>query len=422
MLFGMSGTARSAWIGAKGVDVMLQAGLTLRYVQCSVSLHGSCPPTALTWNCLNFTGSVSASKCATSTMSITLWDLKQATYEEDVTVLTELTYTFKVYSRFTQLTSAPVQSQSTNLLRRGLEQYCCLQAVKELGQLICMANLKALNLSFNLLSNIHGIQALQQLQHIDISHNRLSSLEAIRPCTGLTYLNAGCNEISGTGALEALTALKMLALHDNAISKPSAVMLLTSLTGLQRLTLANNPVCGQQNWQQATIALLPGLQALDNSPVGSSDHADAALCAHLWQQAAAAGDMDYGSQRVSTSGSKPGASAISSIGQMSRGCSAIKGHAQREPGPGPRDRIQTSSIQVSRAAMLWTQAATAAAAVPSACHAWDLQGTDRGCPLATVIESTNRYCSSQQPAASRGVTSSSDCPVCLSIKLFSFWL
>eukprot|EP00879_Flechtneria_rotunda_P021514 GHRR01022675.1.p1 GENE.GHRR01022675.1~~GHRR01022675.1.p1 ORF type:complete len:391 (+),score=94.22 GHRR01022675.1:2584-3756(+) len=390
MLFGMSGTARSAWIGAKGVDVMLQAGLTLRYVQCSVSLHGSCPPTALTWNCLNFTGSVSASKCATSTMSITLWDLKQATYEEDVTVLTELTYTFK--------------------------------AVKELGQLICMANLKALNLSFNLLSNIHGIQALQQLQHIDISHNRLSSLEAIRPCTGLTYLNAGCNEISGTGALEALTALKMLALHDNAISKPSAVMLLTSLTGLQRLTLANNPVCGQQNWQQATIALLPGLQALDNSPVGSSDHADAALCAHLWQQAAAAGDMDYGSQRVSTSGSKPGASAISSIGQMSRGCSAIKGHAQREPGPGPRDRIQTSSIQVSRAAMLWTQAATAAAAVPSACHAWDLQGTDRGCPLATVIESTNRYCSSQQPAASRGVTSSSDCPVCLSIKLFSFWL
>lgn len=86
---------------------------------------------------------------------------------------------------------------------------------------------------------------------------------ALLPAVGCCHsLNAGCNKISSTSALEALPALKVLALHSNAIDKPSAVLLLSKLTSLQHLTLAHNPVCKQQDWQKATVGMLPGLQVI----------------------------------------------------------------------------------------------------------------------------------------------------------------
>lgn len=57
-----------------------------------------------------------------------------------------------------------------------------------------------------------------------------------------------------------LPGLHFLALHSNKISKALQVVLLSHLAELKHLTLCGNPVCKQQDWQLATLALLPTLQ------------------------------------------------------------------------------------------------------------------------------------------------------------------
>jgi Leucine-rich repeat (LRR) protein len=124
-----------------------------------------------------------------------------------------------------------------------------------------------LNLGFNDLSNIRGIESLQQLQHLDISHNQVTSLDGIASLTRLSSLRTGHNLIHNISSIEPLQQLEILALHHNNISKPSAVLQLSALTSLACLTLARNPICDWKDWELATIAVLPGLQVLVGNTV-----------------------------------------------------------------------------------------------------------------------------------------------------------
>lgn len=126
--------------------------------------------------------------------------------------------------------------------------------------LVSLTSLQRLNVSFNSLASLQGIQSLCKLQHLDVSHNRLTGVDPVSTLHNLTQLNCSHNQICCTSAVAHLPGLQFLALHSNRISKALQVVLLSHLTELQHLTLCGNPVCKQQDWQLATLALLPTLQ------------------------------------------------------------------------------------------------------------------------------------------------------------------
>lgn len=123
-----------------------------------------------------------------------------------------------------------------------------------------------LQLSFNCLSQLNGMQALQSLRQLDLSHNRLttSSLQELSTLQSLIDCRLGHNKISSAEALMALPDLQFLALHNNSISTAADVLQLSALSRLRHLTLCHNPVCKQPDWRAATISMMPALQ------VGSS--------------------------------------------------------------------------------------------------------------------------------------------------------
>lgn len=136
-----------------------------------------------------------------------------------------------------------------------------MQNLTSLAGLSHLTTLTSLNVSFNSLQQLEGIQALPSLCSLNISHNRLISVQELTSLSQtLTQLVCSSNKITSTDALAHLPGLHFLALHNNSISTAASVLALTQLSKLKHLTLRKNPVCKQDNWQAATIAVLPSLQ------------------------------------------------------------------------------------------------------------------------------------------------------------------
>jgi Leucine-rich repeat (LRR) protein len=135
------------------------------------------------------------------------------------------------------------------------------QNLATLQQLTTVTSLVRLNVSFNCLTHLRGIGALTNLQQLDLGQNSLTQLEpTLTALTNLSQLVCSRNKISSTEVVAQLPSLQFLALHNNSISTAADVLSLSQLTELKYLSLCNNPVCKQDNWQHATIALLPNLQ------------------------------------------------------------------------------------------------------------------------------------------------------------------
>lgn len=146
-----------------------------------------------------------------------------------------------------------------------------MQNLTSLVGLSHLTTLTSLNVSFNAIPQLKDIQAFPSLRSLNISHNRLISVQELTALSQtLTQLVCSSNRITSTDALVQLPGLQFLALHNNSISTAASVLALTQLSRLEHLTLRKNPVCKQDNWQAATIAVLPSLQVSSWDGVGSS--------------------------------------------------------------------------------------------------------------------------------------------------------
>jgi Leucine-rich repeat (LRR) protein len=111
------------------------------------------------------------------------------------------------------------------------------------------------------LTHLKGIGALTNLQQLDVGHNSLTQLDpTLTALTKLSQLVCSHNKISSTEVVAQLPSLQFLALHNNNVSTAADVLSLSQLTRLRYLSLCKNPVCKQDNWQHATVAILPNLQ------------------------------------------------------------------------------------------------------------------------------------------------------------------
>eukprot|EP00798_Chlamydomonas_sp_ICE-L_P023718 gene23718-9269_t len=181
-------------------------------------------------------------------MSISVYDIKTASFTSNVKEVDELTLTNK--------------------------------GLVDLGDVGEASNLRALSLAFNSLTSISALVSLKNLQTLNVSHNSVVSLKAIGSLVGLKTLNASHNKIvSGLAGLSKCSQLQYLYIQKNQIKNPEELRALSSLTPLKRLCCTSNPICSSleaDTSRLVLIALSPNLEILYGGIVTGDDETSAA--------------------------------------------------------------------------------------------------------------------------------------------------
>ncbi|MCE8192480.1 leucine-rich repeat protein [Porphyromonas gingivalis] len=142
--------------------------------------------------------------------------------------------------------------------------------IESMAWLVDFPALKILDLSYNQISKLEGLDGLTSLTELYLWGNQISKLEGLDHLTSLTGLNLSGNQISKLEGLDHLTSLTWLDLSDNQIAKLEGLERLTSLT---TLSLSRNQIAKLEGLNALTslteldlsgnqIAKLEGLNAL----------------------------------------------------------------------------------------------------------------------------------------------------------------
>lgn len=102
-------------------------------------------------------------------------------------------------------------------------------------------NLTYLNLSFNRISEIHGIAHLVRLKSLDLSHNNIFDLSPIGKMSLLEVSRLENNSIECIGAISPCHRIRELLLGNNCIQWEN-VAFLEGMMELEIIDLANNPL------------------------------------------------------------------------------------------------------------------------------------------------------------------------------------
>eukprot|EP00743_Colponemidia_sp_Colp-15_P011792 GILK01013251.1.p1 GENE.GILK01013251.1~~GILK01013251.1.p1 ORF type:complete len:913 (+),score=147.11 GILK01013251.1:181-2739(+) len=132
-------------------------------------------------------------------------------------------------------------------------------------------SLQDLDLSFNHLSRIVGLDHMISLLVLDLSNNLLTSTKNLSFCTNLHTLKLRENQIRYVEQLEPLQELTYLDLSFNSIRSASTDLRPLSFNRkLKVLHLLGNPCTGSNNHRVTMLSLLPGLTLLDGSKMSPS--------------------------------------------------------------------------------------------------------------------------------------------------------
>ncbi|AKV64918.1 Leucine Rich Repeat (LRR)-containing protein [Porphyromonas gingivalis] len=131
--------------------------------------------------------------------------------------------------------------------------------IRKLEGLDSLTSLTKLSLSDNQISKLEGLERLTSLAELYLLDNQISKLEGLERLTSLTELYLSGNQISKLEGLERLTSLTKLRLRSNQISKLEG---LDSLTSLTKLSLSDNQISKLEGLERLTS--LAELYLLDN--------------------------------------------------------------------------------------------------------------------------------------------------------------
>jgi internalin A len=127
----------------------------------------------------------------------------------------------------------------------------------EIKGLESLTALEVLDLSSNQLAEIKGLESLGALNKLDLSYNRITEIKGLESLTALKVLRLTGNRITEIKGLESLTALEVLYLFSNQLAEIKG---LESLCALNELNLSSN-----QLTEIKGLELLRALNELDLS-------------------------------------------------------------------------------------------------------------------------------------------------------------
>ena len=191
-----------------------------------------------------------------------------------------------------------------------------IASLADLVELPSMTALTSLNLHANRIDKISHLEPLSRLTTLNLSSNQIDAMSGLHTLTRLQTLDLACNRIRIIDGLATLCSLRRLLLsynriaslaglvqchggqlthfeaHGNRIARTREAEYLRSLPQLAGVVLSrhgqDNPVCREPGYRAAVLALLPGLQALDDEPTDPGRAARATAAANAAATVAAA--------------------------------------------------------------------------------------------------------------------------------------
>lgn len=122
--------------------------------------------------------------------------------------------------------------------------------INELKGLSALTNLESFHINNNKISELKGLDGLTKLKSFHIYKNRINELKGLDALTSLKALYIRSNQISELKGMSALKKLDLLSLNDNQITKITG---LETLKNLKSLYICDNQICE-----------LEGLNTLEN--------------------------------------------------------------------------------------------------------------------------------------------------------------
>ncbi|KAI3367720.1 hypothetical protein L3Q82_026558, partial [Scortum barcoo] len=146
-------------------------------------------------------------------------------------------------------------------------------------QLSRLTNLKALFLQGNEISQVEGLEGLQQLRELVLDRNRIKTLtdNSFIAQTVLLELHLAENRIRELNHLDSLTELRKLFLGMNKLQDISELEKLEVLPSLTELSVVGNPVSRNSLHRPAVVLRLSRLQVLDGVMVTLEERTRAEL-------------------------------------------------------------------------------------------------------------------------------------------------
>lgn len=121
-------------------------------------------------------------------------------------------------------------------------------------------NLQYLDLSFNNIEDISGLNALVNLRDLSLAHNRIAKIQNLEGLTKLQTLSIAGNVIN---ELENVSLLVSLRISYHCVFAPAQISYLRQFTQLQCLVLRENPLAEDKRYPHYVIAYIPSLIYLD---------------------------------------------------------------------------------------------------------------------------------------------------------------
>lgn len=118
-------------------------------------------------------------------------------------------------------------------------------------------------------------QTQTNLTWLDLSFNKIFRIEGLETLTRLTDLSLYANQIGVIEGLDPLSNLQVVSLGRNNIAKLEGVMYLRRFSGLHLLNLAGNPICKDEFYRSYVLSHIKHLVYLDYRRVVAADVAAA---------------------------------------------------------------------------------------------------------------------------------------------------
>ncbi len=143
---------------------------------------------------------------------------------------------------------------------------------------VLLPNLRRLDLSFNGLESLEGLDSLRGLTHLILGYNRLRRLPLLCPASldSLRYLHLQHNELEVIDGLEKFSSLVELDLGWNLLIHHSVLAPISLMPHLSALNLAGNPLSARADHRIRTLSWVhqrvdPAKFILDGLPVSSKE-------------------------------------------------------------------------------------------------------------------------------------------------------
>ncbi|KAH7492224.1 Nischarin [Phytophthora ramorum] len=132
------------------------------------------------------------------------------------------------------------------------------------------AEVVTLDMSFNVIASIHGIERLKFVQELHLAFNRLNDVSALEFCPRLVRVNLSGNRLMYTKGLETLEYLETLDISDNLVESPEALRPLSLNQNLTHITIRGNPLSQKPGFHVPMLDMIPSLLMLDDKKMRTS--------------------------------------------------------------------------------------------------------------------------------------------------------